>query len=128
MFILENTVQCGGIEHIAYQLPNITSLVVKAIMIGVPVLLVIFGMIDLGKAVTAQKEDEIKKGQQMFFKRIITAAIVFFVIMIVSFMLSLIAPQDNGESKNIVECFNCFVNGPSSSEGQPNRHCRQRTK
>ena len=43
---------------------------VLLLKIVIPILLIIFGMLDLGKAVVASKEDEIKKGQQMFVKRI----------------------------------------------------------
>ena len=35
--------------------------VIPIIQIGIPILLIIFGMLDLGKAVVAGKEDEIKK-------------------------------------------------------------------
>lgn len=64
-------------------------------------------MMDLAKAVMAQKEDEIKKGQQTFIKRIIAAVIVFFVITIVQMIISFIS-NDNDD---ITSCFNCFVNG-----------------
>jgi len=72
--------------------PKITELlktIITAIQIGVPILLVIWGMLDLGKAVVAQKEDEIKKGQQTFMKRLLAAAIVFFVVVIVRFIVQL---------------------------------------
>ena len=45
---------------------GIISTIILAIQIAIPVLLIIFGMLDLGKAVVASKEDEIKKGQQIF--------------------------------------------------------------
>ena len=109
MFILD-TISCGGvIEGMDPMIPRITSLVVSAIQIGIPVLLIIFGMMDLGKAVMAQKEDEIKKGQQMFLKRLLTAAIVFFVIMIVNLLFGILGVKDN-----ITGCVDCFITGPSS--------------
>lgn len=77
------------------QLANIVSLIYNLIKIGVPILLIIFGMLDLGKAVMAQKEDEIKKGQQTFIKRLIAAAIVFFVLVIVQLVLSLVGADGN---------------------------------
>jgi len=105
-------VQCGGIlTGMDPILPRIISTVITAIMIGVPVLLVIFGMLDLGKAVMAQKEDEIKKGQQMFLKRLLSAAIVFFVIFLVQMLFSVLAASDS-----VTGCFDCFVRGPTRSE------------
>lgn len=100
---------CGGMENFVFdgQIPNITSTIVTLIMVIVPVILIILGMMDLGKAVMAQKEDEIKKGQQIFIKRLLAAAIVFFVIFVVKTAVGLIAP----DNKNIVDCIDCFTNG-----------------
>ena len=72
------------------------------------IVLVIMGMLDLFKGIYAQKEDEIKKGQQIFIKRLITAALVFFVVLIVKLVISLVA-DDKGTG--IIECASCFLNG-----------------
>jgi preprotein translocase subunit Sss1 len=58
-------------------------------------------MLDLGKAVIAQKEDEIKNGQKVFMKRLIAAAIVFFIVVIVGFIVQLVAGD---KTTGIVEC------------------------
>ena len=57
-------------------------------------------MLDLGKAVIASKEDEIKKGQNMFIKRLIAAVIVFFVVAVVRLVVGLAA--DN--SGDVIDC------------------------
>ena len=98
-----------GDVRIDTSIADTVALVIKGIMIAVPILLVIFGMIDLLKGVSAQKEDEIKKGQQTFFKRVIAAVIVFFVIAIVKAVVS--AVSGNSE---IMDCANCFINGSNS--------------
>jgi surface polysaccharide O-acyltransferase-like enzyme len=105
MFILATTVQCGG-YNVPVPIINIVHTIVELIKIGVPILLVIFGMLDLGKAVMAQKEDEIKKGQQTFIKRLIAAAIVFFVIVIVQLVFNL---ASGGDEANIWSCVEKFV-------------------
>ena len=106
MFILEE-ISCGGnLITMDRIIPDMTSLVVTLIKIGIPVLLIIFGMLDLGKAVMAQKEDEIKKSQQMFFKRILSAALVFFVVVIVQLVFNLVAKEETG----VWNCVNCFIN------------------
>ena len=87
--------------------PYMVSTIILLIKIAVPILLIIFGMLDLGKAVVAQKEDEIKKGQQTFLKRAIAAVIVFFVIQIVQIIIRFVS---NNET-NVSNCFNCFING-----------------
>lgn len=89
--------------------PYIVSTIILIIKIAVPILLIIFGMLDLGKAVIASKEDEIKKGQQIFIKRAISAVVVFFVIQIVQIILKFVSGNDS----SIANCFNCFINGES---------------
>ena len=82
--------------------------IILAIQVVVPVLLVIFGSIDFVKAMTSQKEEEIKKGQQTFIKRLIAGVLVFFIIAIVKLVISFAAGNDN---KSIINCANCFLNG-----------------
>ena len=107
MFVLD-LVKCGGLT-MDIMIPDIVSLIVNLIKIGIPILLIIFGMLDLGKAVMAQKEDEIKKSQQMFLKRLLSAALVFFVVMIVQVVFNLVG----GDSEDW-KCVNCFINGPTA--------------
>lgn len=94
-----------------YKIASIVHLIFLIIQIAVPIILVVFGMIDLLKAVIASKDDEIKKAQMTFVKRLIAAAIVFFVFVIVKLVISLVAD----DSKNLINCVNCFVNGPDTS-------------
>lgn len=92
------------------KIPNTVHTIIVVIKIVVPVLLVIFGMLDLFKGVMAQKEDEIKKSQQLFVKRLIAGAIVFFVISIVQLLVSFVA-DDGG----IMDCASCFLRGVESN-------------
>ena len=80
----------------------IVSMLIKAFYIGVPILLIVWGMLDLGKAVIQQKEDDIKKGWKTFLSRLFAALIVFFVVVIVKFVVGLVV--EGGTSSNIVEC------------------------
>ena len=98
-----------GLENLSIdpKIPNMVHIVIVVIKIAVPILLVIFGMLDLFKGLTAQKEDEIKKGQQIFVKRLIAAAIIFFVVSIVQLLVSFVSNDEPG----IMQCANCFING-----------------
>ena len=104
MFILAGC-EIGGVE-IPAMITHIISYIVTGIKIGVPVLLVIFGMMDLGKAVMSSKEDEIKKAQTTFLKRLMVAAFVFFVITIVQFLVGILdnAGKKDGQSTGAVTC------------------------
>jgi hypothetical protein len=64
--------------------------VIPIIQIGIPIILIILGMLDLGKAVVASKEDEIKTAQKMLIKRAIYAIAIFFVVLIVTLVFDLL--------------------------------------
>lgn len=101
---------CGGIDNFVFSgmFPYVVSTIVMIVKIVVPILLIIFGMLDLAKAVIASKEDEIKKAQMTFVKRLIAAVIVFFVVSLVQVVIRFVAGADED---SVMGCFNCFVNG-----------------
>ncbi|MFA5409678.1 MAG: hypothetical protein WC343_12985 [Bacilli bacterium] len=71
-------------------LVGLAKSILQIIQILIPIGLIILGTIDLGKAVIASKEDEIKKNQQVLLKRCISAVLVFLVATIVSFVVGLV--------------------------------------
>ena len=101
-------VSCGDgmIDNIPVLIPKVISIAYTIIQVAVPVTLVITGSLDLFKGISAQKEDEIKKGQQMFIKRLISAALVFFVFVIVKVVISFVA---DSSSSSIMDCAQCFI-------------------
>ncbi len=84
---------------------SILKSVVNLIKIFVPILLILFGTLDLAKAVIAGKEDEMKKAQSTLIKRVIYAAAVFLVVTLVQFVMSFVA-SNTGESENA--WFSCY--------------------
>lgn len=82
--------------------------VVTGIKIIVPILLIIFGSIDLAKAVIAQKDDDIKKATSTLMKRAIVAVVIFFLPSILSMILSLTGESDAKTGGN--NCWQCVVN------------------
>ncbi len=108
--VLAGYTGCPGVSEIPYKLLNIVSTIITVMKFGIPILLIIFGMLDLGKAVMASKEDEIKKGQQMFIKRVIAAILVFFVIVVVQLVVNLASSNDD-EAQNIWSCVDAFIKG-----------------
>lgn len=68
---------------------NIVGLVVNIIKIGIPIVLILFGMIDLSKAVIANKEDDVKKATKLLGKRFLYAVGVFASVWLVTFVLDL---------------------------------------
>ena len=102
--------KCGNglVTGIPTSLPKVISIIYTFIQVAVPIVLVVVGSIDLFKGITAQKEDEISKGRQVFIKRLITAAIIFFVFAVVKIVVSFAADSKN-DSKKIINCMECFI-------------------
>lgn len=101
---------CGDIKDIPPIVPNISSYAVTVLKTVVPIILIIVSIITLVKAITAGKEDEIKKAQGSLVKKLITAALIFFVITIVQFVM-LKVTSDNSEHNSLSKCLSCFLNG-----------------
>ena len=83
---------------------NITHLIYKAIQIGVPIILIIVGMFDMGKAITQQKEDEIKKAQSLLVKKAVAAALVFLMFSIVQLVVSVVSPDTTASGSESWAC------------------------
>lgn len=82
---------------------------IPILQLGIPLVLIVFGMLDLGKAVIASKEDEIKKAQGMLIKRLIYAVAVFFVVLIVQLVFGIVAGSTNdGNVNSWTSCWNQF--------------------
>ena len=121
MFNILADVTCtNGVDTLTIDqiVPNFISAVVNILRIVIPLILVVFGLVDLGKATIAQKDDEIKKAQMTFVKRVIAAVLVFFVVPIVQLVFGLVDRagkdpnvQENPNETQYETCINCFING-----------------
>ena len=113
--ITENTTMCGGIA-VPDSLFNLVATIIRIIKIVVPILLIIWGMLDFAKSVVAKKEEDIKKYQKAFISRLISAVLVFLVITIVQLLVNLLAgvEQESGEGEQTADIWDCsktFING-----------------
>ena len=73
---------------------DLVQLVMKVICILVPIVMIVLGTFDLFKAVTAGKEEDIKKKQKALITRLIAGVLVFLVPTIVSLLTSLMGTED----------------------------------
>lgn len=90
---------CGGLLPI---FKVIRQGIFPIIWIGIPIVLILMGTIDLGKAVLASDDNEIKAAQGRLFKRVLYAAVIFFMATIVSLVMNVIgkAGTDAVEGNN----------------------------
>ena len=104
----------GFCAHTAslFQFFGVILLIFKII---IPILLIIFGMLDLGKAVIATDSKQIKESVNRLVKRAVISVIIFFIPTIVTALFSLIKGfQDNKADFNV--CRTCVIN-PNGSNG-----------
>ena len=71
--------------------------VMPILQIGIPILLIVMGSIDLGKAVLSSDDKEIKGATGKLVKRAIAAVAVFFVVTIVQLLMGLFTKTDGVE-------------------------------
>ena len=92
----------------------IVGWVIFLIQMGIPIALILLGMIDLGKAVIASKDDELKKAQKAFGKRFLYAAAVFLVVWavrtVLGFLPSIFGNENVGDTNAWEDCWACIAN------------------
>lgn len=78
------------------------------IKILIPIILVIFGTIDLSKAVIASKDDEIKKSVKTLLIRVVAGIIIFFIPTILNMIVKMFDQNDvyNG---TFMDCTSCML-------------------
>lgn len=118
--LVENTSNCAGIE-VPNNLFNLVAIIINGIKIVVPILLIIWGMLDFAKAIIAKKEEDIKKHQKMFWYRLISALLVFFIIYAVQLVFNLMGSvNEKSGNKNgndsLWECSKKFIIGVEPEE------------
>lgn len=95
-------IQCGAGSGLG-KVMGIIGYVIWGIKVVVPIILIIVGMLDMGKAVTLKDEGEIKKAQNSLIKKLIAAVIVFLVPTLVGLIMGVIGSND---WKNCAACIN----------------------
>lgn len=114
LFNVLDTTMCGGVigTEIPGTLQNIVHYVYLGIQVVVPILLIVFGMIELAKAITAQKEDEIKKAQSSFLKKLVIAVLVFLVFTVVQLVFNFATGDlEENDKDNVWGCMCELVKG-----------------
>ena len=98
--------------------------IINVLKIAIPIIIVIFATLDLGKAVIAGKDDDIKAAQKLLIKRLIYGVLIFFVVTIVQTLIALVTDDttidtetNGGATSNL--CWYCAVH-PSDCKPQKN--------
>ena len=111
MLAIENFVcECFGIG-LPEKVANLIRLIDNAIRIGVPIILIIVGMFEMGKAVTLHDESEIKKAQTLLVRKAVAAALVFLILSLVTLLISIV--DENHEED--LGCVSCILSSSRDS-------------
>lgn len=96
---------CSNLEPVI----RLLTTVFRLLQWGIPIVLILFGAIDLGKAVIASKEDEMKKAQSTLIKRVVYAVIIFFLFTIVNLVMGIVGGTGaEGDTVNWATCWNQY--------------------
>lgn len=93
---------CGGLLPIVKILRNGLFPIVYAL---IPIILIVFAVIDFGKAVIASDEKEVKAAQSRLIKRCIYAALIFFVVYLVQAIMDIVSKGGTGNTDGWKACW-----------------------
>jgi len=82
--------------------------IVRLAKILIPIIIIGFGMLDFFKAVTAAKDDEIKKSAKSLIFRAISGVCIFFLPMFIDLIFSWVSGWSNNYEASYKECFKCI--------------------
>ena len=112
---MTNLFQIGAIDSCGGLLPIVRVIrkgVFPLVQLFIPIILIILGTIDLGKAVIASDDKEVKAAQGRLIKRFIYAALIFFVTTLVSVFMDLVSKggDDAGDTTSWQSCWRSASN------------------
>lgn len=120
MLIMAQPAICSDLVEIW----QIIGWVLWVFKIVIPIIIIIFGMIDLGKAVVASKDDEIKKSIKSLAMRAVAGIIIFFIPTLVAAIFGMVDSfqEVQGEYKVCETCIKspskCGSAGSDASDRQ----------
>lgn len=104
-------ISCGEID-LPKATADLVSKIVLILQIVTPIILIILGMMDFVKSTTSANEDEMKKAQKSFVRRLIAGVSVFLVIVIIKLILNVLVPSD---SQGAIACIDAILNGSTNT-------------
>ena len=99
---LADTDACGGLLPIVKIIRNGLFPIVYIV---IPIALIVFAVLDFGKAVIASDEKEVKAAQSRLIKRAIYAALIFFVVYLVQAVMDIVSKGGTGNTEGWKACW-----------------------
>lgn len=100
----ENPNYCTGLRSTFVFIGHL----IRLAKILIPIIVIIFGMLDFFKAVTGAKDDEIKKSAKSLLFRALAGVCIFFLPAVIDFIFGLVDGWSNSEYESgYQDCFKC---------------------
>ena len=93
---------CGGLDPLVSLVKNGLFPIVYIV---IPIALLVYAVIDFGKAVIASDEKEVKAAQSRLTKRAVYAALIFFVVLLVKAIMDVVAKGGTGNTGDWWSCW-----------------------
>ena len=102
--------EMGEFCNITAEILQIIGYVVLIVKIAIPILIICLGVFDFGKAVVAEKEDEIKKQTKRLIMRVVAGIVIFLIPSLVMWVFEMIHGYgEASESADFDACSNCIL-------------------
>lgn len=103
LYLLEETTFDFCSSQDVWSILYYVDIAVTALFVIAPIVLLAIGIVDLVKAVTSQKDEEIKKATNLLIKKVVAGIVVFLMPILISLLLNVIG---NNYSKGTTGCEN----------------------
>ena len=80
------------------------------LQIGIPIVLIVLGTLDLGKAVISSDDKAVKEAQSKLIKRCIYAILVFFIVTLINLLFTMVGNIAGDDAPGLTQWSNCWSN------------------
>ena len=88
---------------------QIIGYILMVFKIAIPLLIIALGIFDFGKAVIAEKEDEIKKQTKRLLYRVVAGIVIFLIPNLVLWIFTAFVDDYSTEAESFKTCETCFL-------------------
>lgn len=88
---------------------QIIGYILLVFKIAIPLLIIALGIFDFGKAVIAEKEDEIKKQTKRLIYRVIAGIVIFLIPNLILWIFTTFVDDYSADAESFKTCETCFL-------------------
>lgn len=101
-------VKCGSANGVPKPLVQMTTIAYTILIVGAPLVLIVFSILTVVKATSSGKDDEILSAKNKLLKKFTIAAVIFLMSSIVQFVIGRVTVNDT-DKETMGSCLRCFL-------------------